>query len=185
VLHAGPDRHFYGHAAFSRDGRVLFTSENDIPRGRGVVAVRDADDLRVLAEIPSFGVGPHELVALPDGHTLAIANGGLFTDLADGKRRRDLNVASVCVAASGVAAVACPRGGVAAFFDASTGRLLASHQVRDAGGVATVAGGTRFLVTTGLGETHEFDARTGRRIGRPGRHGEVRWDNHAVLASPA
>ena len=269
VLHAAPDRHFYGHAAFSRDGRVLFTSENDIPRGRGVVAVRDADDLRVLAEIPSFGVGPHELIALPDGRTLAIANGGLVTDLADGKRRRDLNVptmdpslvyvdvrdgkvleqvrpddhfasvrhlalapdgtiavamqyegpeanpypvlgfhrggttiasadiprdlrvrmqryaASVCVAPSGVAAVTCPRGDVAAFFDVATGALLESHEVRDAGGVATVAGGTCFLVTTGLGETHEFDAATGRRIGGPGRHDEVRWDNHAVLASPA
>ena len=51
-LESAPDRHFYGHAAFSRDGRVLFTSENDIPRSQGVVAVRDADDLRVLDQIP-------------------------------------------------------------------------------------------------------------------------------------
>ena len=47
----------------------------------------------MLAEIPTYGVGPHEILALPDGHTLAIANGGLVTDLADGKqRRRDLNI---------------------------------------------------------------------------------------------
>lgn len=266
-LESAPDRHFYGHAAFARDGRVLFTSENDIPRGRGVVAVRDADDLRVLAELPTYGVGPHEILALPDGHTLAIANGGLVTDLADGKqRRRDLNIpamdpslvfvdvrdgrlleqarpddhfasvrhlalapdgavavamqyegpetnpypvlgfhrggtaietvaaphelrvrmqryaASVCVAASGNAAVTCPRGDTVAVFAAGTGAVVASHEVRDAGGVATTLDGTSFLVTTGLGETHVFDARTGARIGEPERRAAVRWDNHAVTS---
>ena len=91
-IRSAADRHFYGHAVFSRDGSVLFTSENDIPRGEGVVTVRDAHDLRVLSEMRSHGVGPHELVLLRDGRTLAVANGGLVTDLADGTRRRDLNI---------------------------------------------------------------------------------------------
>lgn len=265
-LESAPDRHFYGHAAFSRDGRVLFTSENDIPRGRGVVSVRDAEDLRVLAEIPTYGIGPHEILALPDGNTLAIANGGLVTDLADGKqRRRDLNIpemdpslvfvdvrdgrlleqarpddhfasvrhlalasdgtvavamqyegpetnpypvlgfqrggsaienvsaphelrvrmqryaASVCVAPTGVAAITCPRGDTVALFAVATGEPLASHHVRDAGGVTTTAGGTRFLVTTGLGELYEIDARTGAQAAEPELLAAVRWDNHAVM----
>ncbi len=267
-LESASDRHFYGHAAFSRDGRVLFTSENDIPHGRGVVAVRDADDLRVLAEIPTYGVGPHEILALPDGHTLAIANGGLVTDLADGKqRRRDLNIpemdpslvfvdvrdgrlleqarpddhfasvrhlalapdgtvavamqyegpetnpypvlglhrggaaiasvaaprelrvrmqryaASVCVAPTGVAAVTCPRGDTVALFSTASGELVESHAVRDAGGVTTTTDGTRFLVTTGAGEMHVFDARTGTRVGDAERNAEIRWDNHAVTTT--
>lgn len=269
VLQSASDRHFYGHAAFSRDGRVLFTSENDIPRSQGVVAVRDAGDLRVLAEFPTYGVGPHELIALPDGNTLAIANGGLVSDLSDGKRRRDLNIpdmdpslvyvdardgrlleqarpddhfasvrhlglaadgtiavamqyegpetnpypvlgfhrggsridnvsaprelrvqmaryaASVCVAPSGVAAVTCPRGDVVAFFDVASGELRKSYEVGDAGGVTTTAGGSRFLVTTGLGETHEFDTRTLERAHAPERWAGVRWDNHAITVSQA
>jgi uncharacterized protein len=230
--------------------------------------VRDADDLRVLAEIPTHGIGPHEILALPDGHTLAIANGGLVTDLADGKqRRRDLNIpemdpslvfvdvrdgrlleqsrpddhfasvrhlglapdgtvavamqyegpetnpypvlgfhrggraienvsaphelrvrmqryaASVCVAATGVAAVTCPRGDTVAFFATATGDPLASHEVRDAGGVTITSDGARFLVTTGLGELHVFDARTGARVGAVERVATVRWDNHAAAAA--
>lgn len=264
VLHSASDRHFYGHAAFSRDGSVLYTSENDIPRSEGVISVRDASDLRVLAELRTHGVGPHELLALPDGHTLVVANGGLVTDLADGTRRRDLNIpdmdpslvyldardgklleqvrpddhfasirhlsvgpdetvaiamqyegpetnpypvlgfhrrgraiaaaaaprelrvrmkryaASVCTAPSGVAAVTCPRGDVVAFFDGASGDLVASHEVKDAGGVTTIDGGATFLVTTGLGDTWRFDARTGAELGQPGRTREVRWDNHAV-----
>lgn len=94
-LRSADDRHFYGHAAFSRDGSVLFTSENDIPRSEGVVTVRDGRDLRVLGELRTRGIGPHEILLLPDDHTLVVANGGLVTDLADGTRRRDLNIPSM------------------------------------------------------------------------------------------
>ena len=72
-----------------------------------------------------------------------------------------------------------------AFFDVAAGALLAEHEVRDAGGVAVTSGGKRFLVTTGLGETHEFDARTAARIGETGTLGGVRWDNHVVAALKA
>jgi len=73
-------RHFYGHAVFSPDGRRLYTTENDYEAGRGVIAVRDADDgYRLIDEFPSGGVGPHELRLLSDGRTLAVANGGIRT----------------------------------------------------------------------------------------------------------
>lgn len=76
---AGDDRHFFGHACYSADRRTLFFTENDADTGQGRVSVRDADDLRVLAEYPSHGIGPHELLLLPDGVTLAVANGGILT----------------------------------------------------------------------------------------------------------
>lgn len=76
---AGEDRHFFGHAVYSADGRSLFVSENDIESGQGLVTVRDADDFRVLAEYRSHGIGPHDLLLMPDGVTLAVANGGIQT----------------------------------------------------------------------------------------------------------
>jgi hypothetical protein len=110
-LDAAAGRHFYGHGAFSPDGRYLFTSENDYEAGRGVLGVRDATDgYRQIGEMSSFGVGPHEVVLMPDRATLAVANGGIrthpdrdraklnldsmapslaYVDLADGKLRAD------------------------------------------------------------------------------------------------
>jgi uncharacterized protein len=110
-LDAAANRHFYGHGAFSPDGRYLLTSENDYEAGRGVLGVRDATDgYRQIGEMASFGVGPHEVVLMPDGATLAVANGGIrthpdrdramlnldsmapslaYVDLADGKLRAD------------------------------------------------------------------------------------------------
>jgi uncharacterized protein len=114
-IDAARGRHFYGHGAFSPDGRYLFTSENDYEAGRGVLGVRDAaDGYRQIGEFPSHGVGPHELLLMPDGATLVVANGGILThpdrdraklnldsmapslaylDLADGKLRADYRLA--------------------------------------------------------------------------------------------
>ena len=91
--------------------------------------------------------------------------------------------ASVCVAPTGVAAVTCPRGDTVALFSTASGELVESHAVRDAGGVTTTTDGTRFLVTTGAGEMHVFDARTGTRVGDAERNAEIRWDNHAVTTT--
>lgn len=76
---AAEDRHFFGHACYSADGRTLFVTENDIDTGQGLISVRDAADFRVLAEYRSHGIGPHELILLADGATLAVANGGIRT----------------------------------------------------------------------------------------------------------
>ncbi len=79
-LDAAPGRHFYGHGAFSPDGRLLLTTENDYEAGRGVIGVRDAQDgYRQIGELPSGGIGPHEATLMPDGKTLAVANGGIRT----------------------------------------------------------------------------------------------------------
>lgn len=85
------DRHFYGHGVFELDGRLLFATENDPEAGRGVLGVYDAKDgYRRLGEIPSFGVGPHDLALMPDGRTLAVANGGILTRPETGRTKLNL-----------------------------------------------------------------------------------------------
>ena len=76
-----PDgRHSYGHGVFSPDGRLLYTTENDFERERGVIGVYDAGaDYRRVRELPSYGIGPHEIALLSDGETLVVANGGIAT----------------------------------------------------------------------------------------------------------
>ena len=74
------DRHFYGHGAFSPDGRLLYATENDFAAERGVLGVYDtADRFRRVGELPSHGIGPHELRLMADGETLVVANGGILT----------------------------------------------------------------------------------------------------------
>jgi hypothetical protein len=73
-------RHYYGHGVFSPDGALLYVTENDFDSAAGMVGVYDArDGFRRLSEFPTHGVGPHELILLGDGRTLAICNGGIET----------------------------------------------------------------------------------------------------------
>jgi uncharacterized protein len=72
-------RHLAGHGLFSADGAVLFTSEHEYDTPRGVLGIRDAHDFRVLGEIDTQGIDPHEIAWLPDGKTLVVANGGILT----------------------------------------------------------------------------------------------------------
>lgn len=75
-----PDRHFFGHGVFSADGRLLYTTENDYAHAAGVIGVRDAtDEYKQIGELPAHGMEPHDIALLPDGRTMAIANGGIQT----------------------------------------------------------------------------------------------------------
>jgi len=86
-----PDRHFFGHGAFSGDGRLLYTTENDYDRGQGVIGVRDAAaGYKQIGELPGYGVGPHDLALLSDGRTMVIANGGILTH--PDSAREELNI---------------------------------------------------------------------------------------------
>lgn len=74
------NRLFYGHGFFSRDGRVLYATENDFDGERGVLGMYDTrDGFRRLGEISTGGVGPHEAILLRNGRVAAIANGGIAT----------------------------------------------------------------------------------------------------------
>lgn len=72
-------RCFCGHGTFAADGRLLYASENAYREGRGVIGVYDsADGFRRVGELPSHGVGPHDLRLMPDRATLVVANGGIL-----------------------------------------------------------------------------------------------------------
>jgi hypothetical protein len=93
-LHAPEDRHFYGHGAFTRDGTLLFTTENAISAGAGRLGVWDASDgYKRIGEVSTGGAGPHEVRLMPDGRRLAVANGGIETDPTSG--RAELNIATM------------------------------------------------------------------------------------------
>ncbi len=73
-------RHFYGHGAFSTDGKLLFATENDFENARGLIGLYDASDgFRRIGEFPTGGIGPHDIRLMPNGRTLAVANGGIET----------------------------------------------------------------------------------------------------------
>lgn len=80
-------RHFYGHGAYSADGSLLFTTENDYDAPAGVLGIWDVSNgYKRLGEVSSGGIGPHEILTLPDGG-LVVANGGIQThpDMARAK----------------------------------------------------------------------------------------------------
>jgi len=80
MIESSSDRHFYGHGCFSPDGRWLFATENDFDGERGVIGVYDWEKgLEKYHEFYSHGIGPHEVALMPDGRTLAVANGGILT----------------------------------------------------------------------------------------------------------
>lgn len=78
---SAPDRHFYGHGLYSSDGKLLFSTENDIAGGRGVLGIRDATNgYAPVGVVSTGGIGPHDIALLSDGRTLVVANGGIDTD---------------------------------------------------------------------------------------------------------
>jgi hypothetical protein len=85
-------RHFYGHGVFSPDGRLLYATESDFEAAKGVIGVYDAPDgYKRIAEFPTYGTGPHELLLMPDGVTLVIANGGIETHPDYGRTELNLD----------------------------------------------------------------------------------------------
>ncbi|UTW06844.1 DUF1513 domain-containing protein [Pseudomonas benzenivorans] len=83
TLNSPAHRHFYGHAVFHRGGDWLYATENDTrDPGRGVIGVYrlQGERLQRSDELSSHGLGPHQLLWLPDGETLVVANGGIRTE---------------------------------------------------------------------------------------------------------
>lgn len=111
---AGEGRHFYGHGVFSPDGRWLFACENDYDNARGCIGVYDAEaGYRRDGELETHAIGPHELLLLSDGRTLAVANGGIQTH--PDKGREKLNLATMQPSL--------------AYIDSASGALLHAHRL--------------------------------------------------------
>lgn len=92
IAHLTPPQgqYFNGHGAFSRDGRVLYTVENVAETSAGRIGLWNSRSWRRIGEVPTQGIGPHDLLRLPDSDDLVVANGGLVTDLATGDETRNL-----------------------------------------------------------------------------------------------
>mgnify|MGYP001968888052 CR=1 FL=1 len=92
TFHAPEGRHFQGHAVFDPAGRYLFATENDYDNERGCIGVYDrADGYKRVGELPSHGIGAHELILMPGGKTFAIANGGILTHPDMGRAKLNLD----------------------------------------------------------------------------------------------
>jgi hypothetical protein len=112
IFTPGEGRHYYGHGGFSQDGRLLYTSEADIEGERGLIGIYDVGRrYKKIGEHPSYGVGPHEIMLLADGKTIAVGNGGL--DTVPDAGRENLNVDTMEPSL--------------AFVDAESGKLVAKH----------------------------------------------------------
>ncbi|MEL6299579.1 MAG: DUF1513 domain-containing protein [Pseudomonadota bacterium] len=114
-----PDRHFYGHGVFSRDGRLLFATENDFEAADGKLGIYDATNgFRRLGEFATGGIGPHDVALGEGGRTLIVANGGIETHPAIGNGRRKLNVADMAPSV--------------VHLDLASGDLISRHTIADA-----------------------------------------------------
>ena len=71
------NREFYGHGAYSTDGKLLYCTETIVEGDyQGVIAVRDAKTHEYLGEFPSFGSSPHDCHLIDDGKVMVVTNGG-------------------------------------------------------------------------------------------------------------
>ncbi len=87
---ARPSRHYYGHGVYSNDGHLLFATEGERGTSRGIIGIYDvADGYKKIDELTDFGIGPHEVIVMPDDR-LVIGVGGVHTN-----GREPLNLASM------------------------------------------------------------------------------------------
>lgn len=108
------DRHFYGHGCFSPDGRLLYATENDFDNARGIIGIYDATGgFRRIGEFPSHGIGPHDVLLMPGGKTLCIANGGIETHPDYGRAKLNLDHMEPSIV----------------FLDRETGTLIEKHEL--------------------------------------------------------
>jgi hypothetical protein len=109
---APANRHFYGHGVFSPDGRLLWATEHDVETRQGLLGVYSATQgYKRIGEMKTFGIGPHEVILLADGRTLAVANGGIETHIETGREKLNLETMMPSLV----------------FIDSATGDLIAQH----------------------------------------------------------
>ncbi|MEM6989937.1 MAG: DUF1513 domain-containing protein [Myxococcota bacterium] len=116
VLHrfdTSAQRRFAGHGCFTPDAALLLTAEADAQTAEGTIGVRDAETGQLLREIPTHGVGPHELAMMPDGQTVVVANGGILTRPETGADKLNLDTMDSTLA----------------YVDVETGSLVAQARV--------------------------------------------------------
>ncbi len=80
ALPATPKRHYYGHGVYSNDGRWLYATEGERGTSKGIIGVYDViAGYNKVAEFSDFGIGPHEVIVMPDD-SIVIGVGGVHTN---------------------------------------------------------------------------------------------------------
>lgn len=75
------ERLFYGHGAFTPDGKTLFATETEVDADyKGMIAVRDGKTFQILDAMPTYGAAPHDCQLIDGGKTLVVTNGGAPVD---------------------------------------------------------------------------------------------------------
>ena len=95
-----PDgRHLCGHAVLSSDDNILYLTENDYEAGIGCIGVYEVGPpLKRLEELPSYGIGPHDILRMSDKDFLVVANGGIKTHPNSGTKKLNLESMTSSVA---------------------------------------------------------------------------------------
>lgn len=162
------NRRFYGHGAFSADGRLLYATESLLDRDfAGALVVRDAQTFAELGALPTYGAAPHDCQLIDGGRTLVVANGGgaiaggaapavCYIDLQSERLLERVELASprfnaghiMVTAAGDLAVVSAPRDGLP-----SPNQQLGAVSLRPHGGTLTTVQRPEQVVQRMLGET--------------------------------
>lgn len=91
LIQPSPARHFYGHGVYSDNGSYLLATENDIDTGQGVIGIYAVDQgYRKVGELDTHGIGPHEIISIPDQPLIVVANGGIRTHPDTGRQKLNI-----------------------------------------------------------------------------------------------
>lgn len=89
------DRRFNGHLlTLSQPASAFFSTETDQGSGQGLLGVRDLQTMAKLAEWPTHGLDPHQMLVLPKrlmgipAGALLVANGGIRTQAESGRSKQ-------------------------------------------------------------------------------------------------
>lgn len=70
------DKYFYGHGAFTGDGKSLYCTETYLDNKKGIIAIRDAQTMQNMGEFPTYGDNPHECQLIDNGKVMVVTNAG-------------------------------------------------------------------------------------------------------------
>lgn len=115
MLRAKPGHAFQGHGFFTPDGRHLLASEADTFTGAGLLTVRETESYSLVRDIDTHGIGPHEVLLMPDETTVVVANGGLLTRPETGREVLNLDAMDSSLA----------------YLDLESGALIEQRRVSD------------------------------------------------------
>lgn len=92
LIEAAEDRHFFGHGAFTSDGKLLYIAENDFDNYAGMIGIYETGaDYRKVGEFPAHGMDTHDIQMIEGGRYLAIANGGIKQHPNSGRAKLNID----------------------------------------------------------------------------------------------